>query len=353
MSSRCIQVGIILCAFATTSAKAPLLAHARHEGMEMGMQMSSHSDGSGPIGVMGAHAMARGGYMLSYRHMRMSMAGQRNGTDELTTQDVLDQFMVAPLDMSMIMHMGGFMYAPGDAVTLMAMGSWLDVGMNHQTRAGMNFAAESSGLGDASLGALIGLKRQGSTRAHLNAAVSIPVGSIEATGVTPMSQGTAVQLPYPMQLGSGTWDVMPGVTLMRMGEGWSWGLQGMGRLRAGNNSRGYRKGHGATVTGWFALRPSQVLGLSVRAEWRHWGNYSGHDSAYTNPMMAPTIRAELRGGRRLDFPVGVSVDIQDGILAGHSLAVEWHVPVHQSLHGPQLASDWMLTAGWRKAFHPH
>ncbi len=352
MSIRSIQVGIILCGFATASAKAPL-AHALNERTEMGMQMASHSDGSGPVGVMGAHAMARGGFMLSYRHMRMSMAGHRDGTNELTTQDVLGQFMVAPLDMSMTMHMAGFMYAPSDAVTLMAMGGWLDIGMNHQTRAGMQFAAESSGLGDASLGALIGLRRHGSMRAHLNAAVSIPVGSIEATSVTPMSQGAPVQLPYPMQLGSGTWDVMPGVTLLRMGEGWSWGLQGMGRLRTGNNKRGYRRGHGATVTGWFALRPWQVLGLSVRTEWRQWGNYSGHDSAYANPMMAPTIRAELRGGRRLDLPVGVSVDIQDGILAGHRLAVEWHVPVYQSLHGPQLASDWMLTAGWQKAFHPH
>lgn len=66
---------------------------------------------------------------------------------------------------------------PADAVTLMTMANWVDNVMNHQTRMGMGFAAESSGLGDASLGALIGLKDQGSTRVHLNAAVSLPVGS--------------------------------------------------------------------------------------------------------------------------------------------------------------------------------
>ena len=198
--------------------------------------------------------------------------------------------MVAPLDMTMNMHMAGFMYAPSDAATLMAMANWVDNVMNHQTRMGMGFAAESSGLGDASLGALIGLKDQGSTRVHLNAVVSLPVGSTERTGVTPMSDGNAVQLPYPMQLGSGTWDVMPGITVLGMTESWSWGFQGMGRLRMGENSRGYRLGHSAVSTAWFALKPSDVVSLSVRAEWRLWGDYSGQDAAYMNSMMAPTVR---------------------------------------------------------------
>ena len=141
-----------------------------------------------------------------------------------------------------------------------------------------------------------------------------------------MSDGNAVQLPYPMQLGSGTWDVLPGITVLGMSEGWSWGFQGMGRLRMGENSRGYRQGHAALGTAWFALKPPDMLSLSVRAEWRLWGDYSGHDSAYMNPMMAPTVREDLRGGRRLDVPLGLNFYFPDGALAGHRLAVEWHMP---------------------------
>ena len=314
---------------------------------------SSRPDGHAPIGVMGDHAHEQGEYMLAYRYMRMSMAGNRDGMSELTTESVLDRFMVAPLDMSMTMHMAGVMYAPTDAVTLMAMANWVDNVMNHQTRMGMNFDAESSGLGDASLGALIGLKSEGSTRVHLNAGLSLPFGSIEQTGVTPMSDGNAVQLPYPMQLGSGTWDVTPGITVLGMSEGWSWGFQGMGRLRMGENSRGYRQGHSAMGTAWFAFKPSDMLSLSVRGEWRLWGDYAGRDAAYMNPMMAPTVREDLRGGRRLDVPLGLNLYFPDGALAGHRLAVEWHLPVCQSLHGPQLESDWMLTVGWQKSFDPH
>ena len=108
---------------------------------------SSRPDGHAPIGVMGDHLHEQGEYMFAYRFMKMSMAGNRDGTTELSTLSVLDQFMVAPLDMSMTMHMAGLMYAPSDVVTLMAMANWLDNSMNHQTRMDMNFAAESSGAG--------------------------------------------------------------------------------------------------------------------------------------------------------------------------------------------------------------
>ncbi len=314
---------------------------------------SSRPDGHAPIGVMGDHTHERGEYMLSYRYMRMSMAGNRTGTTEQTPASVLDQFMVAPLDMTMTMHMAGFMYAPSAAVTLMAMTNLIDNRMNHRTRMGMDFTAESSGFGDASLGALVGIKREGSTRVHLNAGVSLPFGSIERTGVTPMSDGAAVQLPYPMQLGSGTWDALPGVTVLGMGERWSWGFQGMGRLRMGENDRGYRQGHSGMGTAWFALKPSDMLSLSARADLRFWGDYSGRDDAYANRMMTPTVREDLRGGRRLDVPLGLNLYFPDGALAGHRIAAEWHIPVHQSLNGPQLGSDWTLTVGWQKSFDPH
>ncbi|MDE2762781.1 MAG: hypothetical protein OXQ94_18130 [Gemmatimonadota bacterium] len=67
----------------------------------------SRPDGHAPIGVMGEHTHERGEWMLSHRFMRMSMAGNRDGTERLETADVLRDFMVAPLDMTMTMHMGG------------------------------------------------------------------------------------------------------------------------------------------------------------------------------------------------------------------------------------------------------
>ena len=59
--------------------------------------------------------------MLSYRYGHMSMDGNRDGTDRVSTADVFaDGFLVAPTDMNTDMHMFGLMYAPANWLTLMA-----------------------------------------------------------------------------------------------------------------------------------------------------------------------------------------------------------------------------------------
>ncbi len=78
----------------------------------------------------------------------------------------------------------------------------------------------------------------------------------------------------------------------------------------------------------------------------------GHDEAYGNPMMVPTVREELRGGRRIDVPLGLNFYFPDGPLKGHRIAAEWNVPLYQNLNGPQLETDWVLTIGWQKSFAP-
>ncbi len=228
--------------------------------------------------------------------------------------------MVSPTEMTMDMHMAGLMYAPSDAVTLMAMLNWTSQSMDHLTRMGGAFQASSSGVGDAGVTAMVRLKGQGAVRAHLNLGVGVPVGSIEQTGPNPMSMGRAVQMPYTMQLGE--------------------------------NSRGYRKGHAGEAMGWFAVKATDWISLSVRAMAKRSGNYSGADAAYGNPMMAPTVRSELRGGTRVDLPLGANVYFPDGLLKGHRIAAEWTLPLYQDLNGPQLQTDWTLMVGWQKSFAP-
>ncbi len=299
---------------------------------------------------MGDHIHERDEYMLSYRFMHMNMDGNRTGTSEVSTSDVHRDFMVAPLDMTMTMHMLGVMYAPSDAITVMGGAKWIGKNMNHVTRMNAAFEATSSGLGDVGLSALVGLRRAGATRVHLMAGVSIPVGSIEETGVNPMSGGVAVQMPYPMQLGSGTWDILPGVTVLGMRERFSWGLQARGAIRMGENDRGYRQGNTVEGTAWLALKTTEYLSVSARVLLQNWGDYSRHDAAYRNPMMVPTVREDLRGGVRMAVPLGVNIYFRDGALKGHRIAAEWSMPVYQDLHGPQLDTDWMFTIGWQKSF---
>ena len=66
--------------------------------------------------------------------------------------------------------------------------------------------------------------------------------------------------------------------------------------------------------------------------------------------MMPAARTDLRAGTRVDAAVGVNFYRQGGTLDGHRLALELAIPVYQDLDGPQLKSDYRLTAGWQKAF---
>ena len=306
---------------------------------------SGRADGHGPIGVMGDHTHNENEWMFSYRFMTMEMDGLRNGSDDISTEDFFANtgYMVAPLDMTMDMHMFGMMYAPSDKITLLGMVNYLDYSMDHVTRSMINFTTESSGLGDIKLGALYQVLKTIDTRAHFNFGLSLPTGSIDERGDTPAAQN--VILPYPMQLGSGTYDLSLGGTLVRQWQSWSLGGQWVSTFRLGENDRDYSLGDKHELNAWGAQALTDQISVSLRASYLDWGNYSGADEDL-NPMMVPTADAGLRGGSRLDLGAGVNFVAESGL----RLALEYLVPVQQDLDGPQLKVENTLVLGAQFAF---
>ena len=307
------------------------------------------ADAHAPIGVMGDHTHDAGELMLSYRYARMHMEGNRSRTTDQSRADVLlpgGRYMVAPLRMDMQMHMFGAMLAPHDRVTLTGMLPLVNLRMDHQTAMGGLFTTETSHVGDAKAGALIGLVRGERHKLHLDAGVSIPTGEIRHRDATPMGR---VRLPYPMQTGSGTWDLLPGITYLGRSERLSWGLQGIGTIRTGRNSLGYRLGDRVEGNAWLAHPLSDAVSVSARAAWTSWGNLTGSDDAL-NPNLVPTADPNRRAGHRLDLLAGVNLYLPLGPLGRHRFAVEAGAPVYQWLDGPQLETDWRLIVGWQKSF---
>jgi hypothetical protein len=317
---------------------------------------SSRPDGHAPIGVMGDHTHEQGEFMFSYRFMHMGMEGSKEGTADVRDEDIVDSqgfgFMVTPTRMPMQMHMLGVMYAPSDRVTLMGMFNYVSTSMDHLTRMGGTFTTESGGLGDVGLSALVGIVRSGSQRLHLNLGTTIPVGSIEETDVTPATGGNEVQLPYPMQIGTGTWAIDAGATWLGMAEQVSWGVQGRYVKQLGENDRGWSVGDRAMGTGWLGVRATDRLSFSARGKYQMWTDYSGADAAFTNLMMVPTVRTDLRGGKRLDLAPGVNYWINSGALAGLRFLAEYEIPVWQDLSGPQLESTGVLVLGAQLSVDP-
>ena len=103
---------------------------------------------------MGDHMHRAGGWMLSYRYMRMRMKGNRDGTHNLSVDDVLAlpvNYAAVPTDMDMEMHMFGVMYAPTDWVTASFMVPVTLLTMDHVTRPGADFRTSNDDIGDLKL----------------------------------------------------------------------------------------------------------------------------------------------------------------------------------------------------------
>jgi hypothetical protein len=284
--------------------------------------------------------------MLSYRYMFMDMRGNRDGTSNRSTREILSRYMVAPRKMRMAMHMLGAMYAPTDDLTLMAMVPYVRLDMDHINRMGLKFTTSSEGIGDVGLTALYVLRRQGRHRLHANVGLSLPTGSVSERDDTPMGRQ---RLPYPMQTGSGTYDFLPGLTYLGQAQDLSWGAQTIATLRLGNNRHSYKLGNRLSVTAWLSRPWTQSLSTSVRLAGQVWGNIHGSDSAL-NPNLVPTADPDRRAGRRIDLAFGVNWYFRKGLLAGHRLAIEYLVPIYQWLDGPQLETDWSVVVGWQRAF---
>ena len=302
------------------------------------------------ISVLGTHTHLGGEWMIGYKTMPMRMSGNRDGTTRRSVEDVLGQYMVAPTSMRMEMHMVDVMYAPHDTLTLMAMLPYLKFSMDHRTRMGATFTTATEGLGDVKLEALytaVGNVRRDRQRLIVHAGMTMPTGSIDERGTTPA--GASQKLPYPMQLGSGTYDLHPGLSYLGESARWAWAADLRGIVRLGTNHHDYRLGNGWQVAVSANRRWTRWMSPLVRFEASGWGNIHGAD-AELNPRMVPTADPTLRGGSLAIVATGLEFYVFDGTLDQNRFAVEVGFPVHQSLRGPQLETDWTVRSGWSWTF---
>lgn len=348
---------------ALLSVAAPAMAH-EGDGGDI-----TYATDHAPIGVMADHRHEKGEWMVSYRYMYMDMSGNRDGTDSLSPEDIVTTvanpfgtpatLRVVPTDMPMQMHMIGGMYGLSDRVTVMAMGMYGDQEMDHITFQGGTgttrlgeFTTETAGIGDTTVGAIIGLD-DGSyehRQINLGLALSLPTGSIEESDqiLTPMGTTPSPRLPYPMQLGSGTFDFKPSLTARNRTGRWSYGAQASAVIRLDENDEGYALGDVAEATGWLALEPKPWVSFSGRLQARSVGQIDGQDALITAPVQ--TADPDNHGGETLQVLAGLNLAGQTGWQKGHRIAAEIGLPLYQDLNGPQMETDVTFTLGWQKAF---
>jgi hypothetical protein len=310
-------------------------------------------DSHAPICVMGEHGHKTGEMMLAYRFMTMDMRSLQSGTDTVETADVLKDFMMAPTAMNMRMHMFGVMFAPHDKITLMAMASYQQRSMEmegahlhatgHHNRPVGTHKMSSAGIGDVKLDSLLTLWKRHNFTFLGNVGVSFPTGSI-----TQQADDGSI-LPYPMQLGSGSFEALSGTTFFGTHGNWSYGGQLRGTFPLNTNASEYRQGNTLTATTWGARRVNNWISLSARLLFSHKGSITGnHPDLDLN--RSPSHRPDFRGFNRLDIAISSNLIVPTGSLVGQRLAIEFMLPVYQHLTGTQLKNTWKLVLGWQYAF---
>ena len=153
-----------------------------------------------------------------------------------------------------------------------------------------------------------------------------------------------VRLPYPMQLGSGSYDPIVGLSFSGHRTQLGWGGQWRSILRTSSNDDDYQLGDEHRVTAWLSYLFSGAISGSTRLEYFKRENISGQDPAIMGPVQ--TADPARQQAERLDVALGLNFLAK----SGWRLGLEYTMPVEQRLKGPQLETDDQLMLGLQKAF---
>ncbi len=327
-------------------------------------------DGHAPLGIMTDHIHGKGQWTVSYTYMNMMMQGNVIGTSKIDDSKIYQDYMMAPDKMIMQMHMVMAMYGITDRLTVMGMFSYIQNSMSMNmtpntsmmmNMPGMNMGTMSpdqmnammntktSGLGDTKLYGLYKIIDKNRQRIILSAGLSIPTGSITEKGTTLLGDNQI--LAYPMQIGTGTYNLMPGITYVGQKYFFSWGGTTNANIKMGTNSEGYAWGNEYNVSGWVSYKWCRWISNSIRLEGSSTDQMSGYDKNIALLMNNdPNSNANNYGGQRANAYLGMNFYKDKCSLKGGRLSIEYGIPIYQNLNGPQMSLKSSLMAGWLHTF---
>ena len=306
------------------------------EKMEMNFWDSSRPDSHGPLGIHGDHCHEKGGLMFSYRYMTMGMSGNFNGNTFVYNDQIFDNYNTAGESMKMNMHMFGIMYGIAKNLTLMMMLGHTSKSMNLLTKKNVKFQTNSSGINDIKIISLYRIINKSRYKIHTNMGLSIPSGKIDARDNTPSADN--MKLPYAMQIGSGTWNIILGMTSHFQFNKFSGGMQPIYLLNAGKNSQGYRLGNNLDLSYWVGYKIFNWASANFRFQNKFLSKIKGID-AQLMPSMVPTADTYNYGSKNLTGSLGMNFMIPSGTFQGLRIGLEYLIPLYQNYDGIQMGMD--------------
>ena len=322
--------------------------HSQHAGMDHSQhaQASSHEH----------HAHGAGQWMVEFRWMRMNMEDLLDGDSNVSTTDVSGSimgtpptndmatpYMMAPTEMTMDMKMLMVMYGFTDKISGMLMLNYLDNEMDmvmHMRMVSggpimntMESSMETSGLGDTQVGAMYKIDNNMTAGLML----SVPTGDIDQK-VTMMNANR--QAPYAMQLGSGTYDLIPSIQYSTTSGMWTYGGQAEYTYRIGENDNDYTLGNKLKLSGWGKYSIDKTWNVAGRLDYINEDEIDGQDPDIM-VMMAPTGDPDNTGGKRIDLTLDATAEF-----GPHTVGLGYTVPVQQDVNGIQMELQSIVTLSY-------
>jgi len=293
-------------------------------------------DAAAPAALLGGQLLQAGQVEFGYRFHKMNFGEVRLGTDIVDFYDVLAIYGGVPFGRTESAHMVTFGWGLSDWLTLEATAGWLvrDREFGNET----TFVdTNASGISDIEAAALIGIFDRNGIKAHLIGGVEIPTGSIEKVG--PDLTGTNRLLAYEMQLGTGSFSVVPGAAASIQNDQATVGAQVKARFRLMDNDRDYRYGDQFDGALWASYMLNDNFAVTSGARFSKWGSIEGLDVGM-DPAADPGQDAFFSSGSRLDIPLGLNIRLTEGLLSGMDVAFEFLWPTYENYDAPRLEGEW-------------
>ncbi len=291
-------------------------------------------------------------WSVGYRYIRMDFEGFNDGANHVSTGRVGSRFAIIPEKIVQEMHLTEISYAALDKLSFSLTVPYIIQKTDHISRAaGHNkwFRIRSDGIGDIGISASYALKSKSTYQLMANLGISIPSGSIDEKGDTP-TPGTRNQLPYTMQLGSGTFDPLIGINYTRNSGKITWGGGVQGKFRLGRNERGYSLGDRVLLTSWIRSKHfSEWIEPSLKLMGTISTTIDGSDKDLPRPGLVPVATPRFFGGEEAVVSPGVRIKFKDGMFndmfKGQTIEVNAGFPVYQSTNGPLPVEKWRISVG--------
>ena len=320
------------------------MGHSEMNHMKMGNMMKNMSrpDFVYPAGVKGGKNMMPKKLMFGYKFGTMEMKCCRDGTSSVDENFIKGlSYSMTPISMTMRMHMMSAMYALDNKFSLMAMLPYVEKEMEMKMLSGMMMGklhkTSSRGFGDLNLAALY----RYSKKSNIKVAISIPSGEFNEKDHN--MSGVLKMMPYPMQIGSGTYDLILGYSFQEILNNWSYGIQLNAVTRFDYNSEGWKYGDLREINLWASRPISKNFSISLGFDLEHQENIQGRSSFRmgTTPTWNEYFHSHLRASTNF----GVNYKIPNSMTR---IGFQCGTPIYRDVNGPQMDPDLKCNIGFSK-----